>query len=66
MTHKSKIKLVGLSLSLNIPLCYGDLENTIPTRGLVLEKFPTMHLEGFLRHFYYPVGYREINASQIQ
>ena len=66
MTHKSKIKCVGLSLNLDTPLGYGVLENTIPTRGLAPETFPTMHLEDFLRHFYYSVGYTEIKVSQIQ
>ena len=67
MTHKSKIKRVGLSFNLDTPLGYGVLENTIPTtRGLAPETFPTMHLEDFLRHFYYSVGYTEINVSRIQ
>lgn len=45
---------MGLSLDLDTPLSYDSLENTIPTRELAVETFPTMHLEDFLRHFLLP------------
>ena len=54
VTHKAKIKLVGLPLNLDTPLGYNILENTIHTRELAVETFRTMYLENFLRHSYYP------------
>ena len=34
--------------------------------GTIAEKFPTLHPQNFLRHFYYQVSHIETNVSQVR